>query len=311
MTMPSGGALIGRTAGFATSFRRHRFSAPGAEIPEILRDAPLAVRAGVATAGELPWLLHLGAAPRAIAHERHQRAPAARVRAFRDIAPVAVAAVRLRLEAGAVAPGAVVPVAFHAALAARALRGQGRLAAARRVLDAAPRAGVHALRNRSLAAPALVTRVEHALVEPLELAPLLLAPGEGRLLLAGRAAARPAGARAHAPERRIHLLRVAPAVGRVELDRLLEELDEGGAHPGAHALMARQRPRERPLRQRAREHAIQDEAAGKHVRLEFRAAHGLLGRDVVDGAGARGLQGAQADLRESEVGELQGVVREQ
>ena len=51
-------------------YQRHR--APRAVRPEIAEDAPAALAAGVAAAGDLPLLAHLGVAPGAVAHERHQ-----------------------------------------------------------------------------------------------------------------------------------------------------------------------------------------------------------------------------------------------
>ena len=50
----------------------HRFSAPRAEIPVLLNDAPLAAAAFVFAAVNLPWFFNFAATPRAVAHERHQ-----------------------------------------------------------------------------------------------------------------------------------------------------------------------------------------------------------------------------------------------
>src|SRR5690606_32218075 len=197
----------------------HRQFAPGTEIPELPGDSPFATPAAVLAALQLPGLLHLRAAPRAVAHERHQRLAAASVRTAGGIALVAVAPIGVRFEAGTVTPGAIIPVQFQAALAAGALRRHPGRRAARGIVDAAPGAGLHALRNRAFAAAALVARVEHPLVQDLELPPLLLPPGRRLRHLAPRVAApRPARAALQALVCVIHLDGVAIPVGWVELD---------------------------------------------------------------------------------------------
>ena len=112
-------------------------------------------------------------------------------------------------------------------------------------------------------------------------------------------------------ERRLHLHGIAIAILGIQPDRFLQELRELRAHPRDEPVVTRERPFERPLRQLAREQPVQHQAQGKHVRLELGASHGLFRRDVVDGARTGSLQRAQADLRETEVGELQLVTGKQ
>src|SRR5690606_19265284 len=103
----------------------------------------------------------LRVAPRAITHERHQRAAAPRILAVVRVAAIRVRAARLHLEARPVAPGAVLPVELRAPVTARARRRERRLELVERLVRAAPGTGEHRLGDGPRAVPAFVTRVEN------------------------------------------------------------------------------------------------------------------------------------------------------
>ena len=107
------------------------------------------------------------------------------------------------------------------------------------------------------------------------------------------------------------MYRVAIAIRRIQLDRLPEHLDEFRAHLRDQAFVSDHRPGKRPFRQLARQQPVQHQSEREDVGLKLGAAHGLLRRNVIDGAGARRLERTQADLGEPEVAELQLVTREQ
>src|SRR5262245_23102760 len=112
-------ALIAACLRRASCFERLR--APWAVMPKIRVDTPTAVRAACGAARKLPGALGLDTAPRTVAHERHQRPAASLILAVRAVTLVAESPRRLDLETGTVAPGAIVPIGFHAAVATRAI----------------------------------------------------------------------------------------------------------------------------------------------------------------------------------------------
>ena len=162
--------------------------------------------------------------------------------------------------------------------------GHARLAAARRVIEAAPWTGLHAFGNRAFAIAAMKARVELLAELPLELAPLNLPPRR----TATRAVLRPgalllAGPAVQPLEVGPHLDGIAVTLGRIELNGFLQQFYQLGTDARFELVVTRQRPFERPLGKRAREHAIQHEPHREHVGLELRPSHGLLRCDVVDG----------------------------
>src|SRR5687768_7449439 len=93
-----------------------RLRAPGAEMPEIRVDAPPTMRATRAAAGKLPRPFGLRAAPRAVAHERHQRPAAASVATLSAVAFVGVTPRRFDLKTRAITRRAIVPVRLYTAV---------------------------------------------------------------------------------------------------------------------------------------------------------------------------------------------------
>src|SRR5262245_12432603 len=170
---------------------RQRLHAPRTMAPELAHDAPTAAGALRLDLGDLPALAHLAVTPRAVAHPRHELAAgAARARAARGIAMVAVAPRARVVPALAIAPRAVAPVELGVTPAARTLRGEARLAAVHLQRLAAPRAAEHRFRYGTLAARTLVVSVEHAPVALLELFVTHLAPVRRARAVAAAARAR-------------------------------------------------------------------------------------------------------------------------
>jgi len=208
-----------------SSFTPHRFPAPCTVIPEFFGDAPFAGTAFMLATGYLPGPFDFIAAPRAVAHERHKRFATAAVRTTCDVTLVLEVSVGFCLEAPAVAPGAIIPISFDAALAARTMCRHTSDRAARRIIEAAPGTGLHALSHRTFATAALVPRFQRRSELPLELTPLQLPPGGtglGRFSSAISFAALSLAActAVELLERRVHLDRVSVAIGRIELDGL-------------------------------------------------------------------------------------------
>ncbi len=160
--------------------------------------------------------------------------------------------------------------------------------------------------------PAVVPGIEDLFVLPLKFAPLhtpprradlAITPDPGSLLSPGMAL--------QLLECRHHLHRIAITIRRVELDRLPQHFDEFRTYFGGQSFVTDHWPGKRPLGQLARQQPVEHQPQREHVGLEFRSAHGLFRRNVIDRTGAGRFQGAQADLRESEVAELQLVTRKQ
>src|SRR5262245_26904153 len=241
-------ALIARCLRRASCFERLR--APRAVVPKIRVDAPAAVRAARGAARKLPWAFGFDTAPRTVAHERHQRPAASLILAVRAVAPVAVAARRLDLETGAVAPGAIVPIGLHAAMAARAIGRVSTSMPLERRLRAAPRAALHELGNRARTVPATIASFDRLAVLTSEL------PEQHRLpqrrvigLAAVPAPLLLGGAVAQAFELAVHRDGVGEPVLRANLNGVLQPVGELRADLLAHAPHFGQRPVVRPFGQ--------------------------------------------------------------
>ena len=108
-----------------------------------------------------------------------------------------------------------------------------------------------------------------------------------------------------------HLAGVAVAFGGIDLEGFLEEGDEVGVDLLAEAVEARLGPVEGPGGEVAGEHLVDDEAEGEDIGAEGGFAHGLLGGDVAEGAGAGADPGAVGEFGDAEVGEAKVVVGEE
>src|SRR6187549_2793417 len=243
----------------ASCFERLR--APRAVMPKIRVDAPTAVRAACGAPRKLPRAFGLDTAPRTVAHEWHQRPVALLILAVRAVALVSEAPRRLDLEPGAVAPGAIVPVGFHAAVATRAIGGVPAAMAVERRLGTAPWAALHQLRDRARAVAAAIARFDRFTV----LAPEL--PEQHRLpqrrivgLTLARVSLLLGGAVAQTLELAIHRDAVRVPVLRANLDRMPQPVRELRADLLAHAFHFRRRPVVRPFGQIAREKLIDNQA---------------------------------------------------
>ena len=126
--------------------------APGAEGPEGADDAGLAGGAAILAALDGPLLAGQAVAPGTVFHEGHQvAAGAVAVVAGGGVAFVGKLAGGGDFESGAVAPGAELPVEFHAALAAGTAGGEAGGIAVFFAFRAAPGAVAHGLGDGALA----------------------------------------------------------------------------------------------------------------------------------------------------------------
>jgi hypothetical protein len=100
----------------------NRLPAPGTKIPKLAGDSPFAGVTSFLVHRKSPRLSNFCATPWTVAHEGHHWFSATSVGTLRRIPLVRIETIGFGNEAGPVAPGTVIPVHFHAALATRTIR---------------------------------------------------------------------------------------------------------------------------------------------------------------------------------------------
>lgn len=110
---------------------------------------------------------------------------------------------------------------------------------------------------------------------------------------------------------RKHLLSIAIAVSRVQIDSPSHELDEVRVKSPAESLMTGERPFKWPLRPAAGSQSPDDQSEREDVGAKGGAPHRLFGCHVAYGSGATALNRSLGDLGDAKVSEADVIARKQ